>query len=108
MAYIDERVAAALLCTLLEVDLFPPFSPSISSSSSDEEASSSQALLNGRRPRWLRPMRRSGSYSTRMVRRSKGSIVCHPGSSLVAGDVPKEGKTVKKTLDLFVAARVAG
>ncbi|WOK94847.1 hypothetical protein Cni_G03552 [Canna indica] len=84
-AQLREKGLSGML-ELLEADFFPPFSPSTSSSSSssDEEASSLQALSNGRRPRRLRSASRSGSYSARMGRRSEESIVCHPGSSLVA------------------------
>ncbi|KAJ6839953.1 uncharacterized protein M6B38_311255 [Iris pallida] len=52
-------------------------SSSTSSSSSDEE---SEAVSKRRRPRRTK----SGSYSTRMGRRSEEAIVCHPESSLVA------------------------
>ncbi|URD93598.1 CBS domain-containing protein [Musa troglodytarum] len=64
---------------LLDADVSPPFSPSTSSSWSDDESSpSSPPLSNGRgRPRGMRS-------AWRMGRRSEEAIVCHPWSSLVA------------------------
>ncbi|KAI0520406.1 hypothetical protein KFK09_007880 [Dendrobium nobile] len=59
---------------LMDVVSQPVFSSS-TSSSSDEEGEIRK------RPRRLR---RLGSYSSRMGRRSEEAIVCHPGSSLVA------------------------
>ncbi|XP_020585708.1 CBS domain-containing protein CBSX5-like [Phalaenopsis equestris] len=59
---------------LMEVVSRPVFSSS-TSSSSDEE---------GEIRMGLRRLRRLGSYSSRMGRRSEEAIVCHPGSSLVA------------------------
>lgn len=60
---------------LMEVVSRPVVSSSSTSSSSDEE---------GETRKGPRRLRRLGSYSSRMGRRSEEAIVCHPGSSLVA------------------------